>query len=125
VEDRLIAVICVTGAPPRVVLHKRANNGLLADLWELPNVLVDDEQRLIPHEIAPLCSFVEELTSAKHVFSHIEWRMRGRLYRMSNSLLPDGYRAVTLEQLRQGYALPTAFRQYAALLPQLLQREEL
>ena len=125
IEERLVAIILVAGDPPRVLLHKRPSEGLLAELWELPNVLAIDAARLIPSEIAAHCHHDGDLLSAKHIFSHVEWHMSGRLYRMPHSTLPDGYKAVTLTELQQEFALPTAFCQYAALLPQLLQKEDI
>lgn len=125
IEERIVAVVYVAGDPPRVLLHKRPHKGLLANLWELPNALASEEEQLLPSELQERCRFTDELTSAKHIFSHIEWHMRGRLYQMPNTALPKGYVAVTLQELQQNFALPTAFRQYAALLPQLLQKEDI
>lgn len=125
IEERTVAVVCVVGEPARVLLHKRPSKGLLANLWELPNALIDEETRLLPLELQDACCFINELPSAKHIFSHIEWHMSGRLYRMPHTALPDGYKAVTLTELQQSFALPGAFRTYAALLPQLLQKEDI
>lgn len=125
IEQRLVAVVCVAGEPPRVLLHKRPSEGLLADLWELPNVLTAEQDRLLPPQITAQCRYIEDLGTAKHIFSHVEWRMQGRLYRMPHAALPNGYKAVTLQELQQKYALPAAFRQYAAMLPQLLHKEDM
>ncbi len=125
IEKRIVAVVCVAGEPPRVLLHKRPSKGLLANLWELPNSLMSDPDSLLPPQLAEHCRYLEDLCSAKHIFSHIEWHMLGRLYRMPHIALPDGYKAVTLRELQQDFALPAAFRQYAALLPQLLQKEDM
>lgn len=125
IEERLVAVVCVAGDPPRVLLHKRPPEGLLANLWELPNALMTEEERLFPLEIQEQCRYVQELACAKHIFSHVEWRMSGRLYQMPHIALPNGYEAVTLRELQQQYALPGAFRTYAALLPQLLHKEDM
>lgn len=125
VEERLVAVVCVAGDPPRVLLHKRPSEGLLANLWELPNALIAEETQLLPTEIQEQCRYVRELDRAKHIFSHVEWRMSGRLYQMPHIALPDGYEAVTLRELQQQYALPGAFRTYAALLLQILQKEDI
>ena len=47
--------------------------------------------------------------------------MTGRLFSLPEPLpLPAGYRLATLEEVRSLYPLPSAFRLYAALLPQLL-----
>ncbi len=125
IEQRVVAVVCVAGDPPRVLLHKRPSVGLLANLWELPNVLTEKEEALLPEEILNHCRFVDNLPSAKHIFSHVEWHMTGRLYRMPHSAMPSGFAAATLRELQEEYALPGAFRQYAALLPQLLHKEDM
>ena len=125
IEERIVAIVVIAGDPPRVLLHKRASSGLLANLWELPNALTAEEEQMLPVNIREQCRFEGELVTAKHIFTHIEWYMRGRLYRMPYAALPSGYKAVTLEELQRTYALPTAFRAYAALLPQLLQREDI
>lgn len=121
IESRTVAVVIVVGDTPRVLLHKRAENGLLANLWELPNALENESP--LPTKIMNQCYEDTSLIKAKHVFSHVEWHMTGRLYRMPNTALPEGYRAVSLAELEQDYALPSAFRAYAALLPSLLQKE--
>ncbi len=125
IEERVVAVVCVAGDEPRVLLHKRPSEGLLSNLWELPNVLTADEAALLPQEIRSQCRFADVLPCAKHIFSHVEWHMTGRLYRMPHCALPSGFAAVTLRELQESYALPGAFRQYAALLPQLLQKEDM
>ena len=51
--------------------------------------------------------------------------MTGHLFaaELPSSLPPD-YAAVTLDELSAAYALPSAFRYYAGLLPQLLKEGE-
>ncbi len=125
IEERVVAVVCVAGTPPRVLLHKRPSEGLLADLWELPNALATEQEELFSTGLSKLCHRIDDLGTAKHIFSHVEWRMHGQLYRMPHAALPNGYQAVTLQELQQKYALPAAFRHYAAMLPQLLQEEDM
>lgn len=124
IEERVVAVVCVAGTPPRVLLHKRPSEGLLADLWELPNALATEQEELFSTDLSKLCHRIDDLGTAKHIFSHVEWRLHGQLYRMPHAALPNGYQAVTLQELQQKYALPAAFRHYAAMLPQLLQEED-
>ena len=58
------------------------------------------------------------------LFSHIEWRMRGNVYSVSDVMeLSDDFAAAGLDELRTMYPLPGAFRKYASLLPQLLSEE--
>lgn len=125
IEARTVAVVIVGKEPACVLLQKRPKSGLLADLWQLPNVLSEDTDNLLPPQISDCCRYVSDLPTAKHIFSHVEWHMVGRLYRASHCELPKGYCAVSLQELEREYALPTAFRAYAALLPQLLQREDM
>lgn len=124
VEERQVAVVRVDGNPPVVLLHKRDANGLLADLWELPNTLSDHPLDSLPMEWRDYCVKVADLPSGKHLFSHIEWRMQGSLYDwVGAASLPEDYALVSLEMLQTAYPLPSAFRTYAKLLPQLLSEE--
>ena len=125
VEQRVVAVVCVVGEEPRVLLHKRAENGLLANLWEFPNCLVNETDKPLPNEIMKHCVFQKELPRSKHVFTHIEWHMHGKFYMMPSGALPENYQAVTIQEAELEYALPRAFRTYAALLPTLLQKEDI
>lgn len=124
VENRQIAVVRVAGQPPSVLLHKRDTNGLLADLWELPNTLADDPLESLPTEWRKLCVKSADLPLGKHLFSHIEWRMQGVLYDVKKAdVLPQGYALVDLDMLQTAFPLPSAFRTYASLLPQILSEE--
>ena len=120
IEKRIVAVVRVVGEPMRVLLHRRADTGLLAGLWELPNALAD-EADLLPPALDEVAVYKRPLPAGKHVFSHVEWHMTGALYDMPHGQLPPDYRAVTLEELSAKYALPSAFRPYATRLAQLLE----
>ena len=64
----------------QLALHKRPKKGLLAGMYELPNVdghLSEDEvlsyikaQGYVPMRVQQVCD-------AKHIFSHVEWHMKG------------------------------------------------
>lgn len=81
IEEKTVFVLECDG---KIVLHKRPGKGLLAGLWELPNIegknsidKVQDMLKLssVKKEFADI-----ELTSlgeAKHIFSHVEWHMTG------------------------------------------------
>lgn len=124
IEERQVALVCAEGSLKRVILHKRADEGLLAGLWELPNTLSDDPLDSVPSDLRDRCVEMGELPPCKHLFSHIEWRMKGKIYRLSPCAgIPDGYAAVSLKELQTAYPLPGAFRVYANMLPQLLSEE--
>ena len=124
VEQRRVALVKIKGAPPTVLLHKRSDEGLLAGLWELPNTLADDPLESLPLSLRNKCVKMGELPQGKHLFSHIEWQMSGEMYLLESvNELPDGYVAADLVALQTTYALPSAFRIYAGMLPQLLSEE--
>ena len=127
VEQRTvcIAVICGEDGVRRVLLHRRAEKGLLAGLWELPNVLTDGDgsEAAARRALPPGASVLRdggELPQARHIFTHIEWHMSARLLYLPPFLLPPGFRAATADEVRERYPLPSAFKPYAALLPQIL-----
>ncbi len=124
VENRTVLTVITDEAKPRVLLHRRPANGLLAAMWELPNILSNDDS------VENLCSrwgaIVLSQTigpKGKHVFSHIEWLLSGVVVVTKPFLPPDDCVWVDGEELSL-YALPTAFRLYAKALPDLLNKIE-
>ena len=116
IEQR--TVVCVTTAeqPPRVWLRKRPATGLLAKLWEFPQLLgtLSPQQAAEAFELIPLA--VEELPAARHVFSHLEWHMTGVHLTVPPFTPPAGTVLVTAEEQQHSHALPGAFAAYTALL---------
>ena len=102
VEKRTVWLIC---AEDRILLHRRADKGLLAGLWELPNCL---EGSSFDFELPS--GVIEDCGSATHVFSHIEWHMTGRKLSLDRIFtVPPDWRWVSKEELLQEIALPSAF----------------
>ena len=101
----------------RVAIRKRPAKGLLAGMYELPNLegyLSEEEilawvenQDLIPLQIVPLID-------AKHIFSHIEWRMCA--YRIAVASLEEArhqdFLFVEKKESDRKYAIPSAFSAY-------------
>lgn len=117
VEERVVSVVVTDERVPRVLLRKRPPRGLLGGMWELPNRLIGEEE--------PRWETVktELLTDAVHIFSHVEWRMKGKAITVKPFTPPEDHVLVTAEEL-SAYALPTAFRAYTAQLPKRLKVEE-
>lgn len=94
-------------------LEKRPEEGLLAGLWQFPNVpgklsLEDTlvwfaEKGMHPKQI-------HLQLERKHVFTHIQWEMR--CYYADVEPAEGGFTWLTAEQVRKETALPTAFRQF-------------
>ena len=102
-------------ADGKILLHQRADKGLLASLWEYPNVeghLTKEEvnELLASRGAKPLA--IRELAKSKHIFTHIEWQIKAyavycsKLQPFENELL------LTDEQIESEYALPSAFDKY-------------
>ncbi|GIQ69199.1 A/G-specific adenine glycosylase [Xylanibacillus composti] len=128
-ERRLAALIRGRGEQAgRILIRRRPDTGLLAQMWELPHVLAPaDLQPAVGDANASaagwaLCAALEEeglpelapsgiVTQADHIFSHIHWHMEVYLCSMAvieGAALPDSYRWVTPDELEQ-LALPKIF----------------
>ncbi len=103
----------------RVALRRRENAGLLAGLYELPNApghLSESEalafvraRQYVPLRIRPL-------PDAKHIFTHIEWRMVGYQIQIGEPSDAKGaYLFVELSDTKTQYPLPAAFAKYLRL----------
>ena len=97
----------------RYALEKRPNKGLLAGLFQFPNLdgWLETEQALTA--VAQWSLNPTELmrqVHRKHIFTHIQWEMNGIYLEVDT---PAGeFQWFTAEQIRQETALPTAFRQF-------------
>ncbi len=104
----------------RIVLHKRPDRGLLAGMYEFPNreghLSQDEAVRAVKQmHLQPLR--VKELDDASHIFSHVEWHMRGYMI-LVDSLTRDeaDLLFVGIEDARENYPIPTAFGAYLSYL---------
>ncbi len=109
----------------KVVLRKRPKKGLLAGLYEFPNLeTYKNEQEILSYVkeqgLVPL--HIKELPEAKHIFSHVEWHMRGYLVQVADvdsvnqELKGEETLLLELEEIQKNHAIPSAFEKYAALL---------
>ena len=119
--EPLTVLIIRDGA--RTVLHKRPNSGLLAGLYELPNVKGHLSEQDVPSCVRkfgfePL--YVERLEDAKHIFTHIEWHMIAYSVRVTpefdGNFGVDGMLLVPNRELHERYAVPSAFSAYVKYL---------
>lgn len=124
----------------RVVLQKRPAKGLLAGLYELPNVIghLNEKEALafakglssgnatttneaLHADPAPTSDIktglqplrIQKLGPAKHIFTHIEWHMTGYLIRV-DSLTSEASGLLFAEQedVKRRYSIPSAFDAY-------------
>ena len=93
-------------------MRKRPEAGLLAGLWEFPNVegTLDEAaagEALRAWGLEPR-TWKNRLT-AKHVFSHVEWRMTGYTLTVTGQGPPSFLWTDTLDR----HAVPSAFARYS------------
>ena len=109
-EDRTVLILSCDGA---YAIEKRPNHGLLANLWQFPNVpgKLDTDAALATVEKMGLRpKDILRQVERKHIFTHIQWDMYGFYIEVSE---PEGdYTWANSEQLQTEFALPTAFRQF-------------
>ena len=94
-------------------LHKRPEAGLLAGLWEFPNVpgkLSVTEAIDAVEDMGIKTKDIIRKVEKKHIFTHIEWHMSG-IY-MEVKTRTESFCWMTAEQINAEAALPTAFRQF-------------
>lgn len=110
--------VCILESDDQVALNKRADTGLLASLYELPNRDGHLKPQEIPKAFGLSSDMILELESvgvAKHIFSHVEWHMIGYRIRLRNPI-PKKYISVKKEELKTTYALPNAFGRYTGMI---------
>lgn len=103
-----------------VAIRKRPSRGLLAGLYELPNVeghLTGRQAADYGKSIGLMPVRVRKLEEAKHIFSHVEWHMIG--YEMLVDELEKSCGAEMIfakkEELETVYSIPSAFESYMNL----------
>ena len=97
----------------KLALEKRPAKGLLAGLWQLPNVEGECSTEQAIRQAAQWgCEPHDLLTQRrkKHIFTHITWEMEG--FELACGREDPRFVWATPEDLQQEYALPTAFRQF-------------
>ena len=107
-EDWTVFILSCDG---RYALEKRPGTGLLAGLWQFPNVsgALDTEKAL--EAVTALGLRPREIlrqVRRKHIFTHIQWNMTGIYLEVSQAA--GDFRWLTPEEIRTQAALPTAFR---------------
>jgi A/G-specific adenine glycosylase len=116
VQERTVFVV---KNKDRTLLVRRPDKGLLAGQWELPGadgrfdcVEALDYLRRLGADVQGL----ERLPGAKHVFTHVEWRMAGWLAEVS-AFAPEGEHVwADARALRDSIALPSAFKAFRRFL---------
>ena len=97
----------------KYALRKRTGNGLLANLWEFPNVVSHlslDQAIAYIENMGIGVKDIVSITHKKHIFTHIQWDMRGVYLNVSNEA--SAFAWLNAQEIQKEAALPTAFRQF-------------
>ncbi len=119
IENRTILLLRVDD---KVALNRRSEKGLLAKMWEFPNL----EGHLTEKEIketlgSDKIKSISSIGSSTHIFSHIEWQMIGYLVTLDEQ--KDPFNWVTMSELLDKIAIPSAYRYYLNYLKELRYKE--
>ena len=109
-EERTVFILECDGY---FALCKRPPQGLLASLWQFPDV---DGKLDLTEAIEQVQQWQLQVTDVrrrlerKHIFTHIVWNMRGYYLRVKTK--GEAFEWFAPEQIDQNAALPTAYRQF-------------
>lgn len=113
VEEKTVLLLECEG---RYAIRKRPSRGLLASLYEFPSLEGFKGEEEVLQGLKLFKEDVEQtevLPEAKHIFSHVEWHMRGlRLVLKREHPLLEGCFLASPQELFETYALPNAFSAY-------------
>jgi len=124
IEEKTILII---RDGERIVLEKRSAKGLLAGLYEFPNeegFLTENEviEMVKKKHLVPI--YVKKLEEAKHIFSHVEWHMKGYMVKVSQLELNESKSLfVEIEDAKKNYPIPSAFAKYTKYMNLIVGKE--
>ena len=107
-EDRTVFILSCDG---KYALQKRPSKGLLAGLWQFPNIPGHFDTAQALSEAQNLGVQPRDLlreVNRKHIFTHIVWNMKGIYLEVADTT--GNFQWFTKEEINEQAALPTAFR---------------
>ena len=109
-EDRTVFILRCND---RYAIEKRPGKGLLAGLWQFPNISghKDTAEALTAAAVMGLKPRdIRKEIYRKHIFTHIIWNMKGIYLEVAEC--SGNFRWLTEEEINTQAALPTAFRMF-------------
>lgn len=101
-----------------ILIQKRPAKGLLASLWEMPTIEVQNDifqsETVVEEQLADTIGLslynVEKLTDIKHEFTHLTWKIAGYKASCSKSTTSsERLRWIKVDEVKE-YAFPTSFQ---------------
>ena len=111
IEEKTILILEYNGL---YAIQKRPSKGLLASMYEFLNISSNLQESEVKNwlEEKKITDYqIEDFGSAKHIFSHIEWHMKGyRIKCLSKNNLDLIW--ASKEELEKKYSIPNAYIKY-------------
>lgn len=125
---RIVAAV-ITDAEGKILIHRRPETGLLANLWEFPNIEVSlpyvNEKKQLADAINSLLKtdvYIDEmLGQIEHVFSHLTWNInayKGEIQSLEEEI--DEYKLVTINEM-ESFAFSVSHQKMLKLYKESLQ----
>lgn len=114
IEKKTVLLLTCNG---KIALCQRQQNGLLAGLWEFPMLTGwpnQAEVEIYLKQSGNDCKTLAETIHAKHIFSHLEWHLRG--WKAECIRETPQWHWVTPQEIHRTFTLPTALQPYRKLL---------
>ena len=109
-EERTVLLLRCEG---RLALCRRPEKGLLAGLWQLPDVpgTLDAAQALaLAAQWGVRPTGIEKSVHRTHIFTHVQWEMTG--YYLDCAACGGDFSWAEAQELEERFGLPTAYRQF-------------
>ena len=110
IEEKTVFLFLRQG---KVALRRRGDTGLLAGLWEFPNVEGAMDEMAAPAAVEQFglrAKNWKNKLSAKHIFTHVEWHMTGYTLEVDGDGMEDFLWADSESLV--AHAVPSAFARY-------------
>ena len=107
-EEKTVFILSCDG---KYAIEKRIGQGLLANLWQFPNIpgkLSTQESLEQVERLALKPREIKMEVERKHIFTHIEWDMYGAYVEVADC--GGDFVWLTAQEIDEQIALPTAFR---------------
>ena len=120
IEERTVFLLTCRG---KIALGRRPEKGLLAGMWELPGAAGKLDETGAAEQVkawALQARKLKKLPAAKHIFTHVEWRMISWAGEVREEA--SGFRWADGEELAEKITLPSAFRAYFSEMEQRMAR---
>jgi A/G-specific adenine glycosylase len=118
-----LAAIIVKDENGKILIHKRPEKGLLANLWEFPNIEIHQPTVMERAQIADLfresfdmnIKLEKSIGQIEHIFSHLVWNIRVYIGTISSDFTENNeWKFISLNEMEE-YAFPVSFHKMLKL----------